>query len=183
MSVSERNHRIVVAGAGYAGLHVAMRLATKLRDNPGVQLTLVDWHDFHQVMTECHGLAAPGLRTPSAIPLDDVVAQELRFVETQITGFDLAGQQLKTQAGPIGYTGLVLALGSQPNDFAISGPAERAISLYSVPAPSGCGRRSTKLSPRPRPPQIPTSSGAWRPRSSVGAAPPGGSVPGEWLGS
>jgi NADH dehydrogenase FAD-containing subunit len=35
MSVSERNHRIVVAGAGYAGLHVAMRLATKLRDNLG----------------------------------------------------------------------------------------------------------------------------------------------------
>jgi NADH:quinone reductase (non-electrogenic) len=122
----------VVAGAGYAGLHVAMRLATKLRDNPGVQLTLVDWHDFHQVMTECHGLAAPGLRTPSAIPLDDVVAQELRFVETQITGFDLAGQQLNTQAGPIGYTRLVLALGSRPNDFAIPGLAERAISLYSV---------------------------------------------------
>jgi NADH dehydrogenase FAD-containing subunit len=35
MSVSGRNHWIVVAGAGYAGLHVAMRLATKVRDNQG----------------------------------------------------------------------------------------------------------------------------------------------------
>ena len=133
MSVSERNHRIVVAGAGYAGLHVAMRLATKLHDNLGVELTLVDWHDFHQVMTELPRVAG-GTRAADAvrIPLEDVVARGVRFMETQITGFDLAGQQLKTQAGPIGYTRLVLALGSRPNDFAIPGLAERAISLYSV---------------------------------------------------
>ena len=94
MSVSERNHRIVVAGAGYAGLHVAMRLATKLRDNLGVQLTLVDWHDFHQVMTELPRVAG-GTRAADAvrIPLEDVVARGVRFMETQITGFDLAGQQ------------------------------------------------------------------------------------------
>ena len=67
MSVSERNHQIVVAGAGYAGLHVAMRLASRLRDNLGVQLTLVDRHDFHQVMTELPRVAGgTGLRTPSA---------------------------------------------------------------------------------------------------------------------
>jgi NADH:ubiquinone reductase (H+-translocating) len=133
MSVAERNHRIVVAGAGYAGLHVAMRLATKLRDNLAVQLTLVDWHDFHQVMTELPRVAG-GTRAADAvrIPLDDVVARGVRFMETQITGFDLAGQQLRTEAGPIGYTRLVLALGSRPNDFAIPGLAERAISLYSV---------------------------------------------------
>ena len=133
MSVSQRNHRSVVAAAGYAGLHVAMRLATKLRDNLGVQLTLVDRHDFHQVMTELPRVAG-GTRAADAvrIPLDDVVARGVRFMETQITGFDLAGQQLKTQAGPIGYTRLVLALGSRPNDFAIPGLAERAISLYSV---------------------------------------------------
>jgi NADH:ubiquinone reductase (H+-translocating) len=133
MSVSERNHRIVVAGAGYAGLHIAMRLATKLRDNLGVQITLVDWHDFHQVMTELPRVAG-GTRAADAvrIPLDDVVARGVRFVETQITGFDLAGQQLKTQAGPIGYTRLVLALGSRPNDFAIPGLAQRALSLYSA---------------------------------------------------
>jgi NADH:ubiquinone reductase (H+-translocating) len=133
VSVSERNHRIVIAGAGYAGLHVAKRLATKLRHTLGVQLTLVDWHDFHQVLTELPRVAG-GTRAADAvrIPLDDVVARRVRFLETQITGFDLAGQQLKTQAGPIGYTRLVLALGSRPNDFAIPGLAERAISLYSV---------------------------------------------------
>ena len=30
--------QIVVAGAGYAGLHVALRLTAKLRDNPKLDL-------------------------------------------------------------------------------------------------------------------------------------------------
>src|SRR5215471_12150675 len=33
---------IVIAGAGYAGLHVALRLAAKLRSRSEVELTLVD---------------------------------------------------------------------------------------------------------------------------------------------
>ncbi|HET6848586.1 MAG TPA: FAD/NAD(P)-binding protein, partial [Gaiellales bacterium] len=43
---------IVIAGAGYAGLHVALRLAARLRTHPDVELTLVDRHDYHQVVTE-----------------------------------------------------------------------------------------------------------------------------------
>ena len=38
-------NQIVVAGAGYAGLHVALRLTAKLRNHPMVELTLVDRHD------------------------------------------------------------------------------------------------------------------------------------------
>jgi hypothetical protein len=46
------NQRIVIAGTSYAGLHVVLRLATKRADNPGVELTLVDRHDYHQTLTE-----------------------------------------------------------------------------------------------------------------------------------
>lgn len=125
--------RIVVAGAGYAGLHVGLRLATKLRDNPGVELTLVDRHDYHQAITELPRVAA-GTRAADGvrIPLQDVLAEQVQFVETEVTGFDLAGRRLLTRSGPIGWWRLVLALGSRPNDFAIPGLAERALSLYSV---------------------------------------------------
>jgi NADH:ubiquinone reductase (H+-translocating) len=133
MSEAAQDHRIVIAGAGYAGLHAALRLATKLSDNPGVGLTLVDRHDYHQVLTELPRVAA-GTRAADAvrIPLDRVLAERVAFTQTTVTGFDLAGRQLETEAGPVGYTRLVLALGSRPNDFAIPGLAERAISLYSV---------------------------------------------------
>ena len=131
---------IVVAGAGYAGLHVALRLTAKLRNNPKVELTLVDRHDYHQALTELPRVAG-GTRAADAvrIPLQDVVAERVRFVQTEITGFDLSGRRLLTAAGPIGWRRLVLALGSRPNDFAIPGLAQRArpVAMRSVSARPG----------------------------------------------
>jgi NADH dehydrogenase len=124
---------IVVAGAGYAGLHVALRLTARLRNHPAVELTLVDRHDYHQVLTELPRVAG-GTRAAGAvrIPLQDLLATRVRFVQTEISGFDLAGRRLLTGAGPVGWGRLVLALGSRPNDFAIPGLAQRALSLYSA---------------------------------------------------
>jgi len=124
---------IVVAGAGYAGLHVALRLAAKLRNHPEIELTLIDRHDYHQVITELPRVAS-GTRAADAvrIPLQDMLATRVRFVQTEINGFDLAGRRLLTGAGPIGWRRLVLALGSRPNDFAIPGLAQRTLSLYSA---------------------------------------------------
>src|SRR5215468_1206363 len=124
---------IVVVGAGYAGLHVALRLTAKLRNHPQMELTLVDRHDYHQVLTELPRVAG-GTRAADAvrIPLQDMLATRVRFVQTEIGGFDLAGRRLLTRAGPIGWGRLVLALGSRPNDFAIPGLAQRALPLHSA---------------------------------------------------
>ncbi|HSE43870.1 MAG TPA: FAD-dependent oxidoreductase, partial [Gemmatimonadales bacterium] len=128
-----RARRIVVAGSGYGGLHVALRLTAKLRNNPEVELTLVDRHSYHQALTELPRVAG-GTRAADAvrIPLQDVLAKRVRFVQTEIIGFDLPGRQLLTRDGPIGWGRLVLAMGSRPNDFAIPGLAQRALSLHSA---------------------------------------------------
>ena len=125
--------QIVVAGAGYAGLHVALRLTAKLRNNSAVELTLVDRHDYHQAITELPRVAG-GTRAADAvrIPLQDTLSERVRFVQAEINGFDLAGRRLLTGAGSIGWRRLVLALGSRPNDFAIPGLAQRTLSLYSA---------------------------------------------------
>jgi NADH dehydrogenase FAD-containing subunit len=49
---------IVVAGAGYARLHVALRLTARLRDHPGLGLTLAGRHDYHQRSPSCPGSPA-----------------------------------------------------------------------------------------------------------------------------
>jgi NADH:quinone reductase (non-electrogenic) len=132
-STADSSGQIVVAGAGYAGLHAALRLTAKLRNHPKVELILVDRHDYHQVLTELPRVAG-GTRAADAvrIPLQDVLATRVRFVQTEINGFDLAGRRLLTGAGPIGWRRLMLALGSRPNDFAIPGLAQRTLSLYSA---------------------------------------------------
>ena len=133
VSTSGDSSQIVIAGAGYAGLHVALRLTAKLRSNPNIGLVLVDRHDYHQAITELPRVAA-GTRAADAvrIPIQDMLARRVRFVQTEIGGFDLQGRQLLTQAGPIGWGRLVLALGSKPNDFAIPGLARRTLTLYSA---------------------------------------------------
>jgi NADH dehydrogenase len=125
--------QIVIAGAGYAGLHVALRLAARVRANPGVELTLVDKHDYHQVLTELPRVAG-GTRAGDAvrIPLQDMLSERVRFVQAEIDGLDLPGRRLATRSGPLGWTRLVLALGSGPNDFDIPGLAERTLSLSSA---------------------------------------------------
>jgi NADH:ubiquinone reductase (H+-translocating) len=108
-------------------------LTAKVRKSPAVELTLVDRHDYHEVITELPRVAA-GTRDADALrmPLQDTLAKPARFILTEITGFDLAGRQLLTVAGPIGWSRLVLALGSRPNDFSIPGLAESTLSLYST---------------------------------------------------
>ena len=64
-----REHEIVVAGAGYAGLHAIMRLASWLGENhKNVGLTLVDKHDYHQVLTELPRVAG-GARSADEVRL------------------------------------------------------------------------------------------------------------------
>jgi NADH dehydrogenase len=132
-SSEQSSRQIVIAGAGYAGLHVALRLSTKLHRRSPVGLTLVDRHDYHLALTELPRVAG-GTRAADAVrnPLRDLLASRTRFVQAEIDGVDLAGNQLLTAAGPIAGERLVLALGSRPNDFAIPGLAQRTLSLHSV---------------------------------------------------
>jgi NADH:ubiquinone reductase (H+-translocating) len=134
MSTTEPLDQIVIAGAGYAGLHVALRLSTWLDTHRAIAVTLVDQHPYHQIITELPRVAA-GTRAAEAVrlPLAELLAERVRFVHATITSVDVAAGRVLTSDGALlAYTRLVLSLGSRPNDFAIPGLAERTIPLYSV---------------------------------------------------
>src|SRR5262249_24445059 len=92
--------KIVIAGAGYAGLHVALRPAARLDENDGIAVDLVDQHEYHQVLTELPRVAA-GTRASKDVrlPLTKLLENRVDFRLAQVTGFDLPGHQLLTDRG------------------------------------------------------------------------------------
>src|SRR5690554_159962 len=53
-------NKIVIIGAGYAGILTAKKLAKKFKRNnkSGVSITLIDKRPFHTMLTELHEVAA-----------------------------------------------------------------------------------------------------------------------------
>jgi NADH dehydrogenase len=131
--MSQAPFRVLIAGAGYAGLHAALRLSEAVNALPSLELVVLDQHPYHQVVTELPRVAG-GTRAADAVrlPTERLLGPNVRFIESTLTGFDLAGSQVLTTAGSLAFARLVVALGSRPNDFAIPGLAERTIPLYSV---------------------------------------------------
>jgi NADH:ubiquinone reductase (H+-translocating) len=123
---------ILIAGGGYAGLQVAVRLSGWLKDHAEVSAILVDQHDYHEIIPELPDVAA-GDRPVTDVrrPLASVVGEQVTFLQSKIVGFDLAGRRLLTEAGALPYTRLVLALGSQSNSYGMPGVPQHTLNLYS----------------------------------------------------
>jgi NADH dehydrogenase len=124
---------IVIAGAGYAGLHIAQRLAAKLPRKTDATITLIDKYDYHQILTELPRVAA-GTRPAEdvRVPLEKILDERVNFVQGTITSFDYENKKVVTDKGEIPYTRLVLAMGSRPNDFGIPGLRQNTLTLWSV---------------------------------------------------
>jgi NADH:ubiquinone reductase (H+-translocating) len=133
MRTTDVRQRILIAGAGYAGLHTAQRSARWLEKHHEVEMTLVDQNDYHQLITELPRVATGALeKSRVQIETDALLTHRVQFVQTLITGFDLGERCLVTDSGRLPYDYLVLALGSRPNDFGIPGLAEQVLSPYSA---------------------------------------------------
>ncbi|RCW66117.1 NAD(P)/FAD-dependent oxidoreductase [Pseudorhodoferax soli] len=136
------HHRVVIVGGGAAGLELATRLGH--RDN--LDVTLIDKARTHLWKPKLHEIAAGTM---------DVGRHEVGFLAHarnhgfqfrmgEVTGLDrearevsvapyvdVDGEQI-TPARTFGYDSLVLAVGSQSNDFGTPGVREHALKLESL---------------------------------------------------
>jgi NADH:ubiquinone reductase (H+-translocating) len=122
--------RIVIAGAGFAGL----KLATKLADSH-FQVILIDKNNFHQFQPLFYQVATAGLE-PSAIsfPLRKIFQNSTNvFIRVaSITAIQPQTNELITTLGPLSYDMLVLAMGVDTNFFGMGSIAHKAIPMKSV---------------------------------------------------
>jgi len=141
--VAAAAHRIVVVGGGAGGLELATRLGNKLGKRGKAHVTLVDRHRTHVWKPLLHEIAAGSM--DEDMHALDYLAQAywhgFVYRAGEMTGLDRArrvvlvapfiddeGQQV-TPSQAIGYDTLVIAIGSQTNDFGTPGVREHAIAL------------------------------------------------------
>lgn len=124
------NKRIVVAGAGFAGL----KLVRLLKDQ-GFQLVLIDRFNFHQFQPLFYQVATAGLE-PSAIafPLRKIFqkAEDVHIRLAEVVRIDTGGKCITTSLGELSYDMLVLATGAATNFFGMQEIADASLPMKSV---------------------------------------------------
>ena len=130
--------RIVILGAGYGGVLAAQGLS-KLAKKLNVEITLINKHHYHQMVTRLHEPAGSNLdgddvRIPLKRLINDNVkivkgwVEQINPVEQQVTLKDCEDEQV------IEYDYLVVGLGSDPEYFGIKGLKEHSFTLHSLNA-------------------------------------------------
>lgn len=125
--------KVVVLGAGYAGIETALKLYNGKRKNEEIEITLIDRNSYHTLLTELHEVAGNRIDEDGIIVrLKDIFEYtDVRLVRDEIKKIDMAGQKLVSGTAEYGYDYLVVATGSKPNFYGIPGMEENSFSLWS----------------------------------------------------
>lgn len=127
--------KIVIIGAGYAGVLTAKKLAKKIKKQKisDVEVTIIDKKPFHTMLTELHEVAAGRVDEDSIkISLKKVFAG--RKVNVKLDTVNEINFDTKTVMGKEStyeYDYLVIAAGSKPTFYGVPGVEEHAFKLWS----------------------------------------------------
>ncbi|QDL77974.1 NAD(P)/FAD-dependent oxidoreductase [Bacillus licheniformis] len=125
--------KVVVLGAGYGGLITVTRLVKKIGINEA-DITLVNKHNYHYETTWMHEASAGTLHHDRCrYQIKDVInTSRVNFVQDTVKKIDKEGKKVVLETGELSYDYLVVALGSVPETFGISGLKEHAFSISNI---------------------------------------------------
>jgi NADH:ubiquinone reductase (H+-translocating) len=122
--------KVVVVGAGFAGLRAVKHLA-----NAEVEILLIDRHNYHTFIPLLYQVAT-GFISPELIayPLRSLLRnfKNANFLMAEVTQIDLAEKTVVTDAQAVTYDYLVIATGSQTNFFSVSGAPQHTFPLRTL---------------------------------------------------
>lgn len=125
------NMRVVIVGAGFAGL----RLARKLNNKPGFEVLLIDKFNYHQFQPLFYQVATAAL-DPSNIsfPLRKVFhnSKNVRIRISELKSIHPAENRILTENEEIDFDVLVLATGADTNFFGNQNTATYAFPMKST---------------------------------------------------
>ncbi len=122
--------RVVIVGAGFAGLEIAQRLSKK-----NFQVVLIDRNNYHQFQPLFYQVAMAGLE-PSSISFPTrKIFQSHKNVHIRVTDVKRLlpdGKSIETGLGNIAFDELVIATGADTNYYGMKEIEERSIPMKSV---------------------------------------------------
>lgn len=125
-----KQKRVVIVGAGFAGLTLAKKLSPK-----HFQVVLLDKNNYHQFQPLLYQVATAGLE-PSSIsfPLRKIFQKRKNvFIRiAEVKSVDTQNNLVQTSIGNISYDYLVLANGAETNYFEMNDLQQNAFSMKSV---------------------------------------------------
>jgi NADH dehydrogenase len=126
--------RIIILGAGYAGLEAAKTLHRKLKKQNDVEIILIDQNDHHTLLTELHEIAGHRIEPGGVqVSIRHVLQYtKVKFVQDKITNADLKEKKLFSETREYPFDYLIFGLGSEPAYFGIPGMEENAFTLWSL---------------------------------------------------
>ncbi|HEX5404755.1 MAG TPA: FAD-dependent oxidoreductase, partial [Pseudonocardiaceae bacterium] len=134
-------HRIVIVGAGYAGLPAANRLARQLRPDEASVTLISACRDFVE-RPRLHQLAVG--QHIEQVPLTRYL-RGVELVSATVTAIDLAARTVHTTDTAIGYDTLVYALGSNIDVTTVPGVARHCATLLGADAATSLHDRLTRM--------------------------------------
>ena len=124
-------HRVVVVGAGFAGLSAARALIGE-----PVEVTVVDQRNFHTFQPLLYEVATAGLESGDvAYPIRVIFgkAANVSFRMDRVTGVDWDSRQvLLDGAAGLPFDSLIVASGATAKFFGIPGAADHSFPLYTL---------------------------------------------------
>jgi NADH dehydrogenase len=138
MAVAGDKKRVLILGAGAAGIGVALELKKASAGAPGLEVTLVDQLNYHYPLSFIWHVVS-GSVEPSHIsfPLHALLRRgsaevPVRFRQGRVQGIDVEKKVVSTDAGNLEWDYLVVALGSTTNFFGMAEVEENSLSFKSL---------------------------------------------------
>lgn len=125
--------KVVVLGAGYAGLVAALEL-NKLTTAQEVEIILVNKHEYHQLITQLHEPASGAKKDEDImISINSILGnKKIKFVKDTVEAIDKEAKEVTLGHGKLSYDYLIVALGSDTEFFGIPGLKEYSFTMKSV---------------------------------------------------
>ncbi len=123
--------KVVILGAGYAGLSVLKSLNVAIEKNE-VKVSLINKNAYHYASTNLHELAAGNVHDNDvSLEIRSIINDKVEFIQDEVVNIEASTKKIFLSRSEISYDILIVALGFETNTFGIEGVEKYAMSISS----------------------------------------------------